>query len=78
MYVESYTESHSSRPAEVVEMGGRNRQLTVYPMAGKERLIIQVGQNGRGFQDNRLSTGGVTGKIIWWIITATTSHSFWQ
>ena len=28
--VESYTESHSSRPAEVVEMGGRNRQLTVY------------------------------------------------
>ena len=30
MHVESYTESHSSRPAEVVEMGGRNRQLTVY------------------------------------------------
>ena len=30
MYVESYTESHSSRPAEVVEMGVKNRQLTIY------------------------------------------------
>ena len=30
MSVGSYTEPHSSRPAEVVEMGGRNRQLTVY------------------------------------------------
>ena len=30
MSVESYTESHSSKPAEVVEMGGRKRQLTVY------------------------------------------------
>ena len=30
IYVESDTESHSSRPAEVVEMGGRNRQLIVY------------------------------------------------
>ena len=44
-------------------------------MAGNERLILQVGQNGRGTQDNRLSTGGVTGKITWWIITATTNHS---
>ena len=40
-----------------------------------ERLILQVGQNGRGIKDNRLSTGGVTGKINWWIITATTNHS---
>ena len=31
--------------------------------AGRERLILQVGQNGRETQDNRLSTGGVTGKI---------------
>ena len=32
-------------------------------MAGNERLILQVGQNGRGTQNNRLSTGGVTVKI---------------
>ena len=32
-------------------------------MAGNERLIIQVGQNGRGTQDNGLSTVGVTGMI---------------
>ena len=77
MSVESYTGSHSSRPTEVVEMGGRNRQLTCLlgTMAGNERLILQVGQNGRGTQDNRLSTGGVTGKITWCIITATTNHS---
>ena len=30
MSVESYTESHTSRPAEVVVMGRRNIQLTVY------------------------------------------------
>ena len=30
MYIESYIESRSSKPAEVVEMGGRNRQFTVY------------------------------------------------
>ena len=44
-------------------------------MAGNERLIVKVGQNGRGTQDTRLSTGEVTGKITWWIITATTNHS---
>ena len=40
-----------------------------------EKVILQLGQNGRGTQDNRLSTGGVTGKITLWIITANTSHS---
>ena len=47
-------------------------------MAGNERLILLVGQNGRGTQDNRLSTGGVTGKITWWIITSTTNHSLFR
>ena len=38
--------------------------------AGDERLIIQVGQNGRGTQDN--CTVWVTRKITW---LATTNHS---
>ena len=59
-YVGSYTESHSSKPAEVVEMV----DSLLGTMAGNERLIIQVGQNGRETQDNRLSTGEVTEKII--------------
>ena len=63
IYVELYRESHSSRPAEVVEM------------AGNERLILQVGQHGRGTQDNILSTGGVTGKITWRLIAS--NHSLW-
>ena len=45
-------------------MGGRNRQLSFLgTMAGNGRLICQLGQIRRGTQDNRLSTGGVTGKI---------------
>ena len=57
------------------EGGIDNLQFTT--MAGNERLILQVGQNGRGTQDNRQSNGGVTGKTNWWIITATTNHSLW-
>ena len=47
MYVESYTESHSSRPVEVVEMGRRNRQLTVYwePWQGIVKKIVNRGDD---------------------------------
>ena len=67
--------SHSSGHA--AEFMFHRRLLNPTSMAGNERLIIQVGQKGRVAQYNRLSTGGVTGMITWWIITATTNHSHW-
>ena len=70
MSLEPYTESHSSSPAEVMEMGGRNRQLTGY---GKLWQGMK-GQNRRGTKYNRLLTGGVIGMITWWIITTTTIY----
>ena len=43
MSVESYIESHGPSPAEMVEMGWRNRQLTAYwePWQGAKGLSFR-------------------------------------
>ena len=58
MSVESYTESRLQFQA--CKGGGKGREEKTI-----DRLIIQVGHNGTGTQDNSLSTGGVTGMITW-------------
>ena len=73
-----YTESHIFSPAKVMEMGGGIDNLQFTGNHGRhKRLIPQIGQTGKGTQDNRLSTDGVTGEITRWIITATTNQSIW-